>query len=125
MARDGVGLVFGCGLGSEGVGNVWCCCCGVLCRCRLADLRSFVRRLSCLLSALESGVLILLGSVWVYGWAIGQMVWASSWYAFNILTNRFAALSMRAGVALFDVVFFSIYWEALWWAACIVALPSL
>ena len=109
MARDGVGLVFGYGLGSEGVGDVGCCCCGVLYRCRLAELRSFVRRLSCLLSALESGVLLLLGSVWVYGCAINQMVWASSWYAFNILTTHFAALSMRAVVALFEVVIFSMY----------------
>jgi hypothetical protein len=39
----------------------------VLCSFRLAELRSFVRRLSCLLSALERGVCILLGSFWVCG----------------------------------------------------------
>ena len=38
VARDGVGLVSGCGLGSGGDGDVGRFCCGVLCRCRLAQL---------------------------------------------------------------------------------------
>ena len=45
-----------CGLGSVGVEGLGCFCFGVVCRFRLAKLRSFVRRLSCLLYALEIGV---------------------------------------------------------------------
>ncbi len=56
VARDGVGLLSGCRLGSGGVGDVGRFRYGVLCSFRLAELRSFVRRLSCLLSALERGV---------------------------------------------------------------------
>jgi len=124
VARDEVGVLSGCGLGSEGVGDVGRLCCGVLCNFRLAELRSFVRRLSCLLSALVRGVCIFLGSVGVYGCAIGQMVWASSWYGFSIVMTRFAALSMWVGVVLVEVVISAIYLEALRWASCVVALPS-
>ena len=74
VARDEVGVLSVCGQGSEGVGDVGCLCCGVVCNFRFAELHSFVRRLSCLLSALVRGVFILLGSVWVYGCVIGQMV---------------------------------------------------
>jgi hypothetical protein len=125
VVRDEMGLLSGCGLGSEGVGDVRRLCYGVLCNFRLAELRSFVRRLSCPLSTLVRGVFILLGSVWVYGCAIGQMVWASSWYAFSIVMTRFAALSMWVAMALVEVVISAIYWEALRWASCVVALPNL
>ena len=122
MARDGV--LSGYGTGSGCVGGVGFLCFVMVCRCRLAEFRSFVRRLSCLLSALVRGVCIFLGSVWVYGCAIGQMVWASSWYAFSIVTTRFAALSMLVGVVLVEVVISVMWLEALRWASCVVALPS-
>ena len=124
MAKDGLGVLSGCGDGSEVVDNVGRLCCGVLYNYRLAELRSFVRRLSCLLPALVRGVCILLGSVGVYGCAIGQMVWASSWYAFSIDITRFVALSMWVGVVLVEVAISAIYWEALRWASCVVTLPS-
>ena len=95
LARDEVGVLSGCEHGSEGVGDMGCLCCGVVCSCQFAELRRFVRRLSCLLSPLVRGVCILLGSVWVYSCAIGQMVWTSSWYALSIVMTSFAAaLSM-------------------------------
>ncbi len=56
VARAGVGVLSGCGHGSEGVGGVGFLCCGLICSCRLAELRNFVRRLSCLLSAFVRGV---------------------------------------------------------------------
>jgi len=124
VARIGVGVLSRCGHGSEGVGDVGCLYCGVVCSCRFAELRSFVRRLSCLLSALVRGVCILLGSVWVYGCAIGQNVWASSWYVLNIVLTCFAALSTWVGVGLVEVVISVRYLEAFRWASCVVALPS-
>ena len=104
----------------EGVG---CFCFGVVCRFRLAELRSFVRRLSCLLSALEMGVCILRSSVGVCDCAISQGFWASSWYAFSIVMTFSAALSMRVGVVTVEVVIFAMYWEAVRCASCVVVLP--
>ena len=104
VAMDEVGMLSGRGLGSEGIGDVERLFCDVVCNFRLAELRSFVRRLSYPLSALVRGVCILMGSVWVYGCAIGHMVWASSWYAFSIVMTRFTALSMCVGVVLVEVV---------------------
>ena len=100
MAR--AGMLSGCGPGSGGVGGVGVLCFGIVCRCWLAELRSFVRRLRCLLSAAVRGVCSLLGVDWKFGCAIGQMVWASSWYAFNIVMVYFAALSTWAGVVLVE-----------------------
>ena len=99
-----MGVLSGCGQGSEGAGNVGRFCCGVVCNFRFAELRNFVRRLRCLLSALVREVCILLGSIWVYGCAIGQIVWASSWFAFNIVMTRFAAVLMWVGVVLVEIV---------------------
>ena len=124
VARDGVGLLSGCKQGSGGVGDVGRLRCGALCSFRLAQLRSFVRRLSCLLSASERGVCILLGSVWVCGCAIGQRVWASSWYAFSIVTTFLAALLTLVGVVVVEVVISAMYWEAVRWASFVVAVPS-
>jgi len=47
VARARVEVLLGCGHGSEGIGGVGCLCCGVVCSCRLAEMRNFVRRLSC------------------------------------------------------------------------------
>ena len=55
VARDEVGVMSGCGQGLEGVRGVGRLCCGVVCYFRFAELRSFVRRLSCLLFALVRG----------------------------------------------------------------------
>jgi len=65
VARDEVGLLSGCGQESEGVGDVGRLCCGVVYHFWFAELRSFVRCLSCLLSTLMRGVCILLGLVMV------------------------------------------------------------
>ena len=67
VARDEVGVLSGCGVGSGWVGDVGRLCRGVVCNVWLAELRSFVRRLCWLLSALVRGVCNLLGLVWVYG----------------------------------------------------------
>ena len=119
-----MGLLLGRGPRSLGVGDVGRFCFGVLCSFQLAELRSFVRRFRCLLSPLERGVCILLGSVWMCGCAIGHMVWTSPWYAFSIVTTLLAALSMWVGVVLVEVVMSAMYWEALRWASCVIALPS-
>ena len=68
----------------------------------LASFRSFVRRLSCLLSEWVRGVCILSGVGGVLGWAIGQVFCASSWYALSMLIIRSAALS------IWDVVMVSV-----------------
>ena len=61
---------------------------------RLASLRSFVRRLSCLLSELVRGVCIFLGSGGGSVCAIGQVFCANSWYAFSMVMMWSAALSI-------------------------------
>ena len=124
MARAGLGVMSWCGHGTGSVGGVGFFCCVVICSCRLAEVRSFVRRSSCLLSALVRGVCSLLSSVWVFGCAIGQMVSASSCYAFNIVMTSFAALSMWASVVLVEGVISVRYLEAFRWASCVDALPS-
>ena len=45
-------------------------------------------------------------------------------YAFSIVTNRFAALSIWVGVDLVEVVIYVMYVRALRWASYIFALPS-
>ena len=71
MARARVGVLSGCGHGLGGVGGVGCLWCVVVCSCRLAELLSFVRHLSCLLSALVRGGLQFTGfglGVWLCHW---------------------------------------------------------
>ena len=60
----------------------------------------------------------------MFGCAIGHMIWASSWYAFNIVMSRFAALSMWADVVLVEDVISVRYLKAFLWVSCIDALPS-
>jgi hypothetical protein len=74
-----------------------CTCCVVdlfLAMLLLASFRSFVRRLSCLLSAWVRGVCIfsVVGGVLVG--VIGHDFCASSWYAFSMLIIFSAALSI-------------------------------
>jgi len=74
VTRVGVGMLSGCWLGSGDFGGVGVLCCGVMWICRLAKMRNFARRLSCLLSELVRGVCSLLGYIWVLGCAMGQIV---------------------------------------------------
>ena len=77
-----------------------CCLCGIcvvdflLGLRRLASLRSFVRRLSCLLSEWVRGVCILSGVGGVLVCAIGHVFCASSWYEFSMVIIWSAALSI-------------------------------
>ncbi len=71
---------------------------------RLASLRSFVRRLSCLLSELVSGVCIFSCSGCGPGCAIGQFVCARSWYAFSMVMMWSAAVSILVVVILGEFV---------------------
>ncbi len=69
---------------------------GLLWICLLAELRSFVRRFSCLLSECVRGVCSLSDSGGGPDCAIGQVFWARSWYS--------AALSILLGVILGECV---------------------
>ncbi len=87
---------------------VGCVCVGcviglVLVMLLLASFRSFVRRLSCLLSELVRGVCIfsVVGGVLVC--AIGHVFCASSWYAFSMVIIWSAASS------IWDVVILVVY----------------
>ena len=60
----------------------------------LASFRSFVRRLSCLLSEWVRGVYIFSGVWGVLGCAIGHVFCASSWYALSMVIILSAALSI-------------------------------
>ena len=60
----------------------------------LASFRSFVRRLSCLLSEWVRGVCIFSGGGGVLVCAIGHVFCASSWYAFSMVIIWSAALSI-------------------------------
>ena len=60
----------------------------------LASFRSFVIRLSCLLSEWVRGVCILSGVGGVLVCAIGHVFCASSWYAFSMVMICSAALSI-------------------------------
>ena len=82
--RDDVCVVF-LRSGSE-VGLCVCCVVGsVLELRRLASLRSFVRRLTCLSSEWVREVCIFLGSGVGLVCAIGQFFCASSWYVVSML----------------------------------------
>ncbi len=61
---------------------------------RLASLRSFARRLSCLLSEFVRGVCILLGSGGGPVCAIGQVFCDNPWYAFSMVMMWSAVLSI-------------------------------
>ncbi len=73
---------------------------GLLWSCLLAELRSFVRRFSCLLYECVRGVCSLSDSGGGPDCAIGQVFWASSWYALSMVMMYSAALSILLGVIL-------------------------
>ncbi len=96
-------VVFGSG---SGVGLRVCYVVGSFLELRrLASLRSFVRRLSCLLSEWMSGVCIFSGSGVELVCAIGQIFGASSWYVFSMLMMWSAALSILWGVTVWVFVY--------------------
>ena len=66
----------------------------------LAAFRSFVRRLSCLLSEWVRGVCIFSGVGGVLVCAIGHVFCARSWYAFSMVMILSAALSIWDVVVL-------------------------
>ncbi len=87
----------------SGLVNFWCVRCvvgGSVWIWRLAELRSLIRRLSCLLSEFVRGVRRLSGSVGGMGRTFGQVVWASSWYASSTAIMWSAALPTLVGVIL-------------------------
>ncbi len=94
----GVWVVSFLGPGSGGLFCAGCVVGSLVVLRRLASLRSFVRRLSCLLSELVRGVCIFSVSGLGPGCAIGQIFCASSWYAFSMVMMWSAALSILAGV---------------------------
>ena len=72
--------------------------------CLLAELRSFVRRFSCMLSECMRGVCSFSGSGGGPSVAIGQKCWARSRYALSIVMMWSAALSILVGVILVECV---------------------
>ena len=91
-------------VGSVSVGWVFVGCVVVLFLVMrfLASFRSFVRRLSCLLSEWVRGVCIFSGVRGVLVCAIGHVFCAISWYAFSMVIIWSAALSIW-GVVIFVV----------------------
>ncbi len=81
-----------------------CVVCSFLVLRRLASLRRFVRRLSCLLSECVRGVYNFSGSGAGLVCAIGQLFCASSWYVFSMLMIWSAALSILGGVIVWVFV---------------------
>ena len=77
----------GCGFG-------WSMVCSLLVLSRVAALRSFVRRLICLLSELERGVCSFSGSGVGLVCEVGQFFCASSWYVFSMVMMWSAAWSI-------------------------------
>ncbi len=70
----------------------------------LAELRSFVRRLSCQLSECVRGVCSLSDSGGGPDCTIGQVFWASSWYALSMVMMYSVVLSILLSVILGECV---------------------
>ena len=86
--------------------------CSLLVLSRVAALRSFVRRLICMLSDLERGVCIFSGSGVGLIWEVGQFFVASSWYMFSMVIMWSAALSIWADVVVGEAVSLARYVDA-------------